>query len=59
LQKNPNAALLFRIVRGQMHEHANSSHAFALLRPRRRAAEKRNKIPPPHTDHGDYSPAQY
>jgi hypothetical protein len=29
------AGLSFRIVRGRVHEHAEATHALALLRPRR------------------------
>src|SRR4029450_1037189 len=35
LQKRANASLSFRIVRGQMHEHADAPHPLALLRSRR------------------------
>ena len=35
LLESRNAALAFRIVRGQVHQHANTLHALGLLRARR------------------------
>src|SRR5262249_24788753 len=40
--------------RGRAHEHADASHPLRLLRarrerPRRRAAEQRNELAPPHS----------
>jgi len=35
LQKCGDAPLPFRIVRGQVHQHADAAHALALLRARR------------------------
>jgi hypothetical protein len=46
LQKRRDAELSFRIVRGQVHKHADPPHAFGLLRARHerprsgRAAER-------------------
>jgi hypothetical protein len=45
LKKRGNTALSFRIVRGQVHEHADAPHPLGLLRalrerPRRRRAGK-------------------
>jgi len=46
LKKRGDAALALRIVRGQVHEHADAPHPLALLRMRRerprcrRAAER-------------------
>src|SRR5262249_32962305 len=53
LQKNSDAALPLRIVRGQMHEHADPSHPVGLLRahperPYPRAAEQRDERAPFH-----------
>jgi hypothetical protein len=48
------AGLTFGIIRGDWHEHADASHALALLRmpckrPRsRRTAEKRDELAPLH-----------
>jgi hypothetical protein len=48
LQEYRDAGLLFRIIRSCVHEHADASHALALLGARRerphgcRAAEKRS-----------------
>ena len=52
--KCPNASLKLRIVRSGGQEHANASHALALLRPRhewpsRRAAEQRDELAPFHS----------
>ena len=46
--------LIFRIVRGCRHQHADAPHALALLRPRRerprrRAAEQRDELAPIHS----------
>ena len=46
-------ACALRIVRGRVHEHADAPHPLALLRarrqrPRRRAAEQRDELAPPH-----------
>ena len=52
LQKRSDAPLPFRIVRGQVHEHADSPHLLRLLRPRRErpcgsaAAKQDEKIAP-------------
>jgi hypothetical protein len=35
LQEYRDAGLLFRIIRSCVHEHADASHALALLRTRR------------------------
>ena len=48
-----DAGLTFRIVRGCEVQHADAPHTLALLRarrerPRRRAAEKRDELAPPH-----------
>jgi hypothetical protein len=55
LQKRGDAALALRIIRGQVHEHADAPHPPRLLlrarrqRPRdRRAAEKRDEVAPLH-----------
>jgi hypothetical protein len=48
------AGLPFWIVIGRAHEHADATHALALLPARRErpsgytAAEKRDEFPPPH-----------
>src|SRR5262245_8102630 len=49
LQARRDASLSFRIVRGQMHEHADAPHSLALLRARRhwqrsRTAEQRDEL---------------
>src|SRR5262249_23656346 len=49
LRKCGEPGLTFRIVRGEIHAHANPAHALALLRthrkrPRGRAAEQRDKL---------------
>src|SRR5262249_6418412 len=50
LDKGHDARLSFRIVRGQIHQHANATHPLALLRPRRerpgcrRAAEQCDEL---------------
>jgi hypothetical protein len=41
LQKHANAGLSFRIVRGQMHEHADAPHTLGLLRGRRKRPRRR------------------
>jgi len=43
--------LSFRVVRGEIHEHADAAHTLALLRarrqrPRRRATEQRDELAP-------------
>ena len=53
LQERREAGLPFRIVRGQVHKHADAPHPLGLLRacgerPRRRAAEKRDELASPH-----------
>jgi len=54
LQERPDPRLVLWIFRGCWQEHANTTHAFALLglrdqRPRRRrAANKRDELAPPH-----------
>ena len=51
------AGLCFRMVRGQVHEHADAAHALGL-RPRskrpsgRHAAEQRDEVAPSHVEHG-------
>src|SRR5262249_22590330 len=54
LQERRETCLSFRVVRGEIHEHADAAQAFALLRarrerPRRRAAEQRDEIAPLHS----------
>src|SRR5262245_32310370 len=49
LQKRSDAPLPFRIIRGQVHQHADAPHSLVLLRVRRerpgsRSAEKRDKV---------------
>jgi hypothetical protein len=50
LQERRDAGLSFRIVRGQVHKHADPTRPLALLRPRRerprdrRAAEQRDEL---------------
>src|SRR5262249_51867318 len=49
LRERCDAALSFRIVRGERHEHSDAPHLLALLRPRRqrprrRAAEQRDEL---------------
>ena len=57
LQERPEAGLRFRIVRGQVHEHADAPHPLGLLRPRRerprrrRAAEQRDELAALSFDH--------
>ena len=53
LQERRDAGLSFRIVGGEVHEHADAPHPLALLRARRerpgcrRAAERTKKFSPP------------
>jgi hypothetical protein len=53
-----NVAPAFRIVRGHVHQHANTLHALGPLRSRRkrprrrRAAEQRDELPPSQVEHG-------
>src|SRR5215510_12348149 len=55
LQERRVASLSFRIVRAQVHEHADAPHPLALLRmrrerpSRRRAAEQRDELAPLHS----------
>jgi hypothetical protein len=54
LMEHCDAGVSFRIVGGQVHQHPDASHPPALLcprreRPRRRAAEKRDELAPPHS----------
>src|SRR5262249_6570266 len=55
LQERSEARLPYRIVRGGGHEHADMSHALAVLRTRRerprddRAAEQRDELAPLHS----------
>src|SRR5262249_23724268 len=54
LHQRREAGLSFRIVRWQIHEHADAPHPLALLRarrerPRRRAAEQRAELPALHS----------
>src|SRR5262249_314695 len=55
LCKCQNAALLCRIVRREVGQHADAPHALALLRAwrerpgRRRAAEQRDELAAPHS----------
>ena len=48
------AGLCFRIIRGQVHEHADAPHPLGLLRVRRerprrrRAADQRDELAPSH-----------
>ena len=51
MQEYRDAGLLFRFIRSCVQEHADASHAFALLRsrrerPRQRAAEPRHELAP-------------
>ena len=53
LQECADPGLKFRIVRGCRQQHADAPHALALLRmrserPRCRATQKTEKLPPPH-----------
>ena len=53
LHERRHASHCFRIVLGQIHQRANAPHSFRLLRPchhrpRRRAPEPRDKLPPLH-----------
>jgi hypothetical protein len=54
LQEYGDAGLLFRIIRSCVHEHADASHALALLRTRRerprsgRTANEPNELAPLH-----------
>src|SRR5262249_49934013 len=53
LRESGEPGLTFRIVGGQIHEHADSPHALALLRARRErprcgAAEQCDDLPPLH-----------
>ena len=54
LQERRDAGLIFRIVRGCGHKHADAPHPLGLLRARRerprrrRAAEKRDELAPLH-----------
>ena len=62
LQERPDAGLKFRIVRGCGQEHADAPHPLGLLRARRerprrrRAAEQRDELAPPHGEHGGSLP---
>jgi hypothetical protein len=52
LQERPDAALIFRIVRGGSQEHANVPHALGLLcmrrtRPRAGRRHTRDEVPTP------------
>jgi hypothetical protein len=54
LPERYETGLRFGIVRGRAHEHPDAPHSLALLRarrerPRRRAAEQGDEIPPPHS----------
>ena len=54
LQERSDAGQRFRIVGGEVHEHADPSHRARLLRPRRerprrRAAEQRDELAPSHS----------
>ena len=54
LLKRRDAAAGLRVVLGQHHQHADAAHAIGRLRargerPGRRAAEKGDEIPPPHS----------
>jgi hypothetical protein len=51
ISKCSHPCLPFPVVRGQVHEYANTSHAFALLRARRmrpsgRATQKSDELSP-------------
>jgi hypothetical protein len=43
LQEYRDAGLLFRIIRSCVHEHADASHALALLRAPRAATPPRRR----------------
>ena len=55
LQERCNTGLALRVVRCLAHKYANAPHPLGLLRPRRerprrrRAAEKRDELAPPHS----------
>jgi len=58
------ARLPFRIIGGEVHQHADAPHPLALLRARRerpstccRAAEQRDELASSHVEHGASSPA--
>src|SRR5262245_5713550 len=53
LQERPNAGLKFHIVRSGGQDYADEPHPLGLLRarrqrPRRRRAEQRDEVAPPH-----------
>jgi hypothetical protein len=58
LLESRDAAPAFRIVRGHVHQHANTLHALGLLRPsrerhrRRSAAEQGDELSPSQVEHG-------
>jgi hypothetical protein len=61
LLESRDAAPAFRIVRGHVHQHANTLHALGLLRarrewPRSRAAEQRDELAPSYIKHGNFLP---
>jgi hypothetical protein len=62
LQKRSDAPLPFRIVRGQVHEHADTPHLLRLLCVRRerpgshRTAEQRDELAASYVEHGASSP---
>src|SRR5262245_37329453 len=52
----PKPGLPFRVALGSYHQHADSVRLLLLRprheRPRRRAAEQRDELAPPHVNHG-------
>src|SRR5262249_33712009 len=55
LMESREARLSFRIIGGEIHEHADAPHPLALLRirrerPRGRAAEQRDELAPFHSN---------
>jgi hypothetical protein len=62
LRERRDADWCFRIVRGNVHEHADAPDPVALLRARRdrppgcRAAEQRDELPPSHVEHRGLPP---
>src|SRR6516165_11416585 len=73
LAEGAHARLHFRVYRRVRHQNSDPAHPLALLRarregPRRRAAEQRDEVPPPHSitssarcckNHGTSSPSAF